>query len=192
MFLNTLLSETLNHYFLLFSRSASVGDHVLFWLYVRPGQLLCLHDLLPCVCLPGPGGKEDANHLGGSSLGCARLIRFLLLLNLYSTRENPLRWKIYFSRLTWTRQATKYETHSYKQQIQNKTSQKMNQSSNIDSWTLAIGRYRVQIRTRILFYSSLCGKDWDTSFMLWQHQAWLKHYCPNFVTNVYITRMGTR
>lgn len=43
-----------------FFRCASVRDHVLFWLYVSPGQLLCLHDLLPGVCLPGSGGKTDA------------------------------------------------------------------------------------------------------------------------------------
>lgn len=30
---------------------------MLFWLYVSTGQLLCLHDLLPCVCVPGFGGK---------------------------------------------------------------------------------------------------------------------------------------
>lgn len=30
---------------------------MLFWLYVCPSQLLCLHDLLPCMCLTGAGGK---------------------------------------------------------------------------------------------------------------------------------------
>ena len=37
-----------------------------------------------------------------------------------------------------------------------------------DTWALGIGRYRVPIRYQCLInklYASLCGSDWDHSFM---------------------------
>ena len=58
------------YYLLLLSRCASVRDHVLFWLYVCPGQLLCLYDLLPCVRLPRPGGKTHYDIFESCSLDC--------------------------------------------------------------------------------------------------------------------------
>lgn len=40
-------------------RSAAAGDHVLFRLHVGPGQLLCIHDLLPGLRLAGAGGEFE-------------------------------------------------------------------------------------------------------------------------------------
>lgn len=40
----------------IFSRCATVGNHVLLWLHVRLGQLLCVYDLLPCMRLTGTRG----------------------------------------------------------------------------------------------------------------------------------------
>ena len=42
-----------------FGRGSPVGDHVLLRVHVCPGQLLCVHDLLPCVRVPGAGGKAS-------------------------------------------------------------------------------------------------------------------------------------
>lgn len=39
------------------SRCASAGDHVLFRLHVSSGQLLCVHDVLPGLCVAGVGGQ---------------------------------------------------------------------------------------------------------------------------------------
>lgn len=44
-------------FFPLFSRCASAGNHVLLWLHVCLGQLLCVYDLLPCLRLAGAGGE---------------------------------------------------------------------------------------------------------------------------------------
>lgn len=35
---------------------------MLLWLHVCLGQLLCVHDFLPCVCLIGAGGKGAEFH----------------------------------------------------------------------------------------------------------------------------------
>lgn len=43
-------------------RCAAVGDHVLLWLHVCLGQLLCVHDFLPCMCVTGAGGKATVLH----------------------------------------------------------------------------------------------------------------------------------
>lgn len=43
-------------------RCAAVGNHVLLWLHVCLGQLLCVHDFLPCMCLTGAGGESAAFH----------------------------------------------------------------------------------------------------------------------------------
>lgn len=45
-----------------FFRCATVGNHVLLWLHVCLGQLLCVHDFLPSVCLTGAGGMGAAFH----------------------------------------------------------------------------------------------------------------------------------
>lgn len=44
----------------IFSRCATVGNHVLLWLHVCLGQLLCVYDLLPCMRLTGTGGERPA------------------------------------------------------------------------------------------------------------------------------------
>lgn len=41
------------------SRCAAAGNHVLLRLHVRLGQLLCVHDLLPRLRLPGAGGEDS-------------------------------------------------------------------------------------------------------------------------------------
>lgn len=37
---------------------------MLFWLHVCSGQLLCLHDVLPCLCLSGAGGEMCMQQFG--------------------------------------------------------------------------------------------------------------------------------
>ena len=56
---------------LLSYRCSQAGDNVLFWLHVRPGQLPGLHDLLPCMRLPGPGGNHVHHQLHSrTTCGC--------------------------------------------------------------------------------------------------------------------------
>lgn len=43
----------------IFCRGSPVGNHVLLRMYVSPGQLLCVHDLLPCMRFTGAGGKAQ-------------------------------------------------------------------------------------------------------------------------------------
>jgi hypothetical protein len=38
-------------------RRPPAGDHVLLRLHVSVGQLLCVHDILPGLCVAGPRGE---------------------------------------------------------------------------------------------------------------------------------------
>lgn len=51
---------------------------MLFWLHVGVGQLLCLHDFLSSVRLPGAGGKDPV--LG--SVKCRTRIRVCALMDI--------------------------------------------------------------------------------------------------------------
>ena len=64
------------------SRCAAAGNHVLLRLHVGPGQLLCVHDFLPCVCLPGAGGK-------------GAVLRWEVTKYLYSSTELKYHFEVY-------------------------------------------------------------------------------------------------
>lgn len=63
------------------SRCSAAGDHVRLWMHVSFSQLLCVHDILPCVCVFGAGGKEVMSLLH-FSLVLLHLLNLLFLLQL--------------------------------------------------------------------------------------------------------------
>lgn len=71
---------------LIFSRCATVGNHVLLWLHVCLGQLLCVYDLLPCMRLTGTGGERPAYLLILSPNVCYFPWLNLFLLHSYHER----------------------------------------------------------------------------------------------------------
>lgn len=72
----------------IFSRCAAIGNHVLLWLHVRLGQLLCVYDLLPCLRLTGAGGKSAAFLLNLSTNVCIIYLDRPCFCSIVVTRES--------------------------------------------------------------------------------------------------------
>lgn len=72
----------------IFSRCAAIGNHVLLWLHVRLGQLLCVYDLLPCLRLTGAGGESAAFLLNLSTNVCIIHLDRPCFCSIVVTRES--------------------------------------------------------------------------------------------------------